>query len=51
MAAWMVSQASGSPVGRNRVAVLKAGTHFDEELSGHAPKGGYKARMPPEGDA
>ena len=51
MAAWMVSQTSGSPAARNKVAVLNSGNHFDMELSGHAPKGGYKAPMPPEGDA
>ena len=48
-AAWMVSQASGSQVWRDLIAVLIAGSYSDDQWSSQLLRGGYKAPMPPQG--
>ena len=48
MAAWMDSQASGSQVWRDRVAVLKAGYLSEDQLRSRLRRGDTRPRYPPK---
>ena len=49
-AAWMVSQASGSQVWRDLIAVLIAGSYSDDQWSSQLLRGDTRPRCLPQGD-